>query len=125
VFDKKIHSLTAASVHVNWIYNFLKTVTILGLCEKTTNEVHNSLLFDDQMIMEEQQLQILFCLKYLRIIERTGMLSSLWVTLFYAVETQVKGVFYHGQTGRSGSVQNDQPNQPTGPLFALFTGQAC
>jgi len=31
-------------------------------------------------------------------------------------------LFYHGQTGRNGSVQNDQPNQPTvptGPRIAL------
>jgi len=27
---------------------------------------------------------------------------------------------YHGQTGRNGSVQNDQPNQPNGPRIALF-----
>jgi len=31
--------------------------------------------------------------------------------------------FYHGQTGRNGSVQNDQPHQPTVPTglrIALF-----
>jgi len=57
---------------------------------------------------------------------------------FYSVEPRVYGVFfllrsdlvydsdwrcvsYLGQTGRNGSVQNDQPNQPTGrPRIALF-----
>jgi len=28
--------------------------------------------------------------------------------------------FYHDQTGRNGSVQNDQPTVPTGPRIALF-----
>jgi len=28
--------------------------------------------------------------------------------------------FCHAQTGRNGSVQNNQPNQPTGPRIALF-----
>jgi len=51
-------------------------------------------------------------------------MTELWILLkassFIRSDPGSMVFFYHSQTGRNGSVQNDQPNQPTDPRIALF-----